>query len=237
MSILGFRNVDFIFYDTGFRFLSVSNLDISQGINYIIGRNGAGKTSFLHALSGIYPNIGYSGNVTKSNSTSAPIVLGLISQNPEDSIIPDLTFLENLVFSNLKGLGYLSLGRLLTRTRINDVEFHLDEVAHDIKVDHLLDRPARQLSGGEKQLLAILMRSYRGSDILLLDEITASLDDKNTAIVMNLISAMAETGKIILFSTHQYYLTEEYPGCVYLMKQKQLTKNESIKNLRLVRRI
>lgn len=234
-NILRFKNAKFMFHDTNINFLNVFVLSISSGINYLIGKNGSGKSSFLHALSSMYPNIGYSGGMTVDSSNSSSNGFGLISQNPEDSIFPDLTFLENLVYSSLRGFDYLSLGKLVTKKRISEVKSYLNNIiGDDDDIFCLFDRSASQLSGGEKQLLAILMRCYRGSNILLLDEVTANLDKDNTIMVMKLIDNIAENGKIVIFATHQLYLTEEYPGCLYQIQQKNLTKVESKENLSLI---
>jgi ABC-type multidrug transport system ATPase subunit len=224
MNELKFNKVSVSFNDTNKVLLTDVEVTFRAGINYLIGINGVGKSSFLKALSGLYPNLNIDGEIKINESNFSSCNLGIVTQNPDDSIILDLTFLENLLFSGLNQGEHLSLKRLANPDRVKSVMNYLDSILDNKKLSALLKRPAYALSGGEKQLLSILMRNYRGEYLLLLDEATSNLDHNNSKMIMNLIKDMGNRGKIILFVTHQSYLTKEYPGWTYQILKKKILK-------------
>jgi ABC-type lipoprotein export system ATPase subunit len=74
-----------------------------------------------------------------------------------------------------------------------------------------LKKNVQQLSGGQKQILAIMMALQKPTQILLLDEPTAALDEKNTHMVIQFLNTLAqERNLIIIIITHDKELTQTY---------------------------
>ncbi len=80
-----------------------------------------------------------------------------------------------------------------------------------------LDTPVHQLSGGQRQILAILMALQKPTRILLLDEPTAALDPKNAHMVMQSLQKLAvERALIVLAITHEKEIVETYAQNNYI---------------------
>lgn len=202
--------------------IKIENQVFSSRINFITGSNGVGKSTLLYALSSIFPNFSYKGNIILNGQTLDRKRVGLVRQNPSDSIIPDLTFEENIIFSRLSVIDCLSLKKLNSKKNKLQVYNFLKKL--NFCDENIITKKAEELSGGQKQLLAVLMRVYRGVELLLLDEVTASLDRDNIEIVMDLIKELALSARIIiLFVTHQQNLLKEELGCVFLLENKKVS--------------
>ncbi len=159
------------------------------GITVIMGPNGAGKTLFLRLLSGLL------------SPTTGEIIRNSQKTGKENNPSIAMLFQQPV---------------LLRRTTYKNIEFVLrhfkfpasqiaKEVNNALVKARLEDRarvPARQLSGGERQRLALARSLVVKPDILLLDEVTASLDPASAAIVENLVVEAANTGTKVIFITH-----------------------------------
>lgn len=82
---------------------------------------------------------------------------------------------------------------------------------------HLADRPARRLSGGEQQRLALARALARDPEVLFLDEPTASLDPASTKAVEEIVRATAESGVKIVMATHDLGQARRLAGDVVFM--------------------
>ena len=89
----------------------------------------------------------------------------------------------------------------------------------------LAHRPARKLSGGEQQRLAIARALAREPDILFLDEPTASLDPASTKAIEDVIATVAASGVKVVMSTHDIGQARRLAGNVVLMIQGRIAEN------------
>lgn len=79
-----------------------------------------------------------------------------------------------------------------------------------------LNRKIFTLSGGEQQRLAIAKVIYKGCSVIFADEATASVDEENKILIMNIFSKLADNGAIILFVTHDKTLKKYFNRVIYL---------------------
>jgi tungstate transport system ATP-binding protein len=153
----------------------------------VIGPNGAGKTTLLRLAMGLVaPSRGY---VTWAGVADVPPVRrAIVFQRP--------VMLRRTVAANL---GYA--------LRVA----HIPRAQHESRIAGLLDlvglsalsvRPARRLSGGEQQRLALARALARDPTVLFLDEPTASLDPAATKAVEDVIRVVAGRGIKVIMSTH-----------------------------------
>jgi branched-chain amino acid transport system ATP-binding protein len=140
--------------------------NISMGINEgeiicLLGRNGAGKSSIIKSLIGLYPS--RSGKITFKETDITSLsprkkVLSGIGYSPEDTrLFSELTVKENIVLSTwVKGKG----------------EMFSFEAIFDIfpRINKLLDRKGLNLSGGEKKMVSVARALALNPSLLLLDE-------------------------------------------------------------------
>jgi len=162
------------------------------GKTVVIGPNGAGKSLFLRLMTGlIKPTSGtISGGVDKYNDQKGqPIVCySLVFQNP---VLLRRSVYENIAF-------------VLRQDKCPKSEL-ADRVIAALKqarLENRLKAPARRLSGGEQQRLALARALVVNPPGLLLDEATASLDPASTGIVEKMIHDADAAGTKIVFVTH-----------------------------------
>lgn len=151
----------------------------------IMGPNGAGKTSLLRLIMGLAsPN---AGEVTLAASDNGqPLRRAIVFQKP---VMLRRTVAANIAFACAaanRPSGVADVERLLRLVG-------LSALAH---------RPARRLSGGEQQRLALARALAREPELLLLDEPTASLDPAQTKAVEEIIATVAASGVKVVIATH-----------------------------------
>lgn len=174
----------------GQRLLSDIDLTLQAGRRTVIlGPNGAGKSLLLRLLHGLVPVS--SGEILwqgKPLGRKAQAEQAMVFQRP---IMLRRSVLANLRFA-LKVRGFVG------RERARRAEQALDMAG----LAHLAMRPARVLSGGEQQRLAIARALSCGPEMLFLDEPTASLDPAATGRIEDLILQAHASGVTIVMVTH-----------------------------------
>ena len=93
----------------------------------------------------------------------------------------------------------------------------IDELLAEVGLLHIADRPARRLSGGEQQRLALARALARDPQILFLDEPTASLDPAATKAVEDIIRSVAQTGVKLVMATHDLGQARRLAGEIVFM--------------------
>lgn len=164
----------------------------------LLGSNGSGKTTLLKVLLKIL--IPQEGTVYVDgediNEFGRDDLSKLIAWVPQEEA-PSFpyTVLEYLLMGRAPHLGFFSLPTKKDETKIT-------EILSELGMLHLSHRETLSLSGGEKRLVSIARTLAQESEVLLLDEPTAHLDLGNKAKVLGVIRRMANSGKTVLFSTH-----------------------------------
>jgi ABC-type sugar transport system ATPase subunit len=184
------------------------SFSISEGeIRALCGENGAGKSTLIKLITGLHqPDRGRIQINGQDRQIRNPIEaqrLGIASVSQELSIVPQLSVLDNL------WLGHRDVPffhrRAWFRQRANEA---LDLV----NLSHLsFDAPAGQLSLAERQLLEIARMLVREARILILDEPTATLADKEIERVTTALRRLRSQNKSIIFITHR--LNEVFEIC------------------------
>jgi len=179
-------------------------------IGIILGPNGAGKSTLLKCLDGIIAPQkgdvlleGQNAKEIKKNEMAKRI--SYVAQNPELGPLN--------VFETVK------LGRLpyAYTTKSRDDKKKTLEAIEMMGLTTLISKNVNDLSGGERQKVAIARALAQEGDILLLDEPTSNLDIKNQEILMSLIKHLKETlGLTVLLSMHDINLALRYGEVFYL---------------------
>ena len=157
-----------------------------HGVTALIGPNGAGKSLTLRVLAGLVPPD--SGRVRFAGGQPRPRDIALVFQKP--------VLLRRSTRANLAhALATYGVPR---RTR----EARIAELLDLSGLAALANAPARRLSGGEQQRVAMARALAAGPRFLLLDEPTASLDPQATALIEALIRRAAADGVKVVLVTH-----------------------------------
>jgi tungstate transport system ATP-binding protein len=164
------------------------SLTITPGApTLIVGSNGAGKTTLLRLCMGLAAPS--SGRVTWGGRTDrAPLRRAILFQRP---VMLRRTTAANVAYA-------LAQAGTLRKQRVQRVTALLERVG----LSDLAQRPARRLSGGEQQRLALARALARDPEILLLDEPTANLDPAATRSVEEIVLMAAQSGIKIVMASH-----------------------------------
>jgi putative ABC transport system ATP-binding protein len=154
----------------------------------VVGSNGSGKTTLLNILCGsIAPD---SGEVIIDGRESSRFsechhakLIGRVFQNPAAGTCPKLTVLENLALADNKGKCF-GLSRGISKKQIDFYRSQLELLK--LGLENKLNLPVANLSGGQRQALALLICSMTPISLLILDEHTAALDPKSSETIMEL---------------------------------------------------
>jgi simple sugar transport system ATP-binding protein len=171
-------------------------------VTALLGDNGAGKSTLIRVLTGaLRPT---SGTLLLDNepvvftSPRAARASGIATVYQDLALAPLLSVWRNFVLGAEPEVGRGALRRLDVATARRAVT---EELARfHVTVD--IDRPAAQLSGGERQILAIVRAIHAGSRVLILDEPTAALAIAQAERVLDAIRAARARGQALLLVTH-----------------------------------
>ena len=167
------------------------SLTIPEGMYGLLGRNGAGKTSFMRILATL--SIPTNGDIQMNGVSikETTKVREMIGYLPQDfSIYKNMT-----VFGALDYLGLLSnLPNKIRKERINTL-------LEQVHLKHNAKTKVKALSGGMKRRLGIAQALLHNPQILIVDEPTAGLDPEERIRFRNLLSDFSD-GRIVILSTH-----------------------------------
>ena len=153
----------------------------------LVGPNGAGKSTLLRLAMGLAAPT--QGRITWGGSPDpAPRRRAMLFQRP---VMLRRSAAANIVYA-LKHAGCAREARL-------DRAY---ELLRQVGLEHVADRPARKLSGGEQQRIALARVLARDPELLLLDEPTANLDPAATRAVEEIVLRAASSGVKILMASH-----------------------------------
>jgi ABC-type bacteriocin/lantibiotic exporter with double-glycine peptidase domain len=199
--------------------LNKINLSIKKNsTNCIIGESGSGKSTLLDILMGLLdPNEGkilVDDKVVNLNNSNWQNKIGFVSQN---IYITNNTLRENIAF------GY-------DENEIDDKKItscleicNLSEFAKNLKngLNTKLSDLGTNISGGQKQRLGIARALYSNPEILVLDEPTNNLDEKNEQLIINNLLNLEEITLII--TTHKNELKKNFDN-IFEVKENKVTK-------------
>ena len=177
-----------------------------------LGANGAGKTTTIRTLCGILnPTSGavlVNGQDVTQNTAVLKPHIGYMSQ--KFTLYPDLSVRENLEFAG----SLYNMSKQAIRRRA-------EELFDFIGLHHIPKGPARSLSGGVKQRVALAAAILHDPELIFLDEPTAGTSPITRADFWRLIRTLAQNGKTVFVTTH--YMDEaEYCGRIVLMERGRI---------------
>jgi len=164
----------------------------------IIGGNGAGKSTLFNIINGnLHPTSGSifidDKDVVRKSHSARAAMISRVYQDPNFGVCPDLTIAENMALANARG----NWRWLKWAMRKKDIAFFEGKLAEfDLGLENMLRKKASLLSGGQRQVLTLLMATLQKPRLLLLDEHTAALDPKIAKQVMEITKKLVEEQKI-----------------------------------------
>jgi len=191
-----------------------ANLEVQKGeIHALLGENGAGKTSLMNVLYGIYHpeegEIRVNGRHVTIHSPQDAIRLGIGMIHQQFRLVQTHSVIENIILG-LKESFFLP--EKAARARILELA-----EKYGLKVDP--DARIWQLSAGEQQRVEILKALYRGVKILIMDEPTSMLTPGEAMELLHILRRMTAEGLTVIFITHKLEEVVEVSDRVTVMRQ------------------
>lgn len=206
------QSFSFAFSSKSNLFFQDINLEIVRpGLTFIVGKNGVGKSTLFKLLQGlVLPGQHATGLLSvhgRSYNFEKPADMQqlhsrcmMMHQMFDTMLAPSFTGYENLAFSLFD-----------TNPGLTQVEILQQKSDFIEKFAIPLHKPVKHLSGGQRQMLAMLMVSQKDLDLMLLDEPTAALDQKNSEYVMQGILDLALQKDMVIFCiAHDMNLVQKY---------------------------
>ena len=176
------------------------NLTLHKGeVLAVLGENGAGKSTLMNVLYGMYrPTSGtieIKGKAASIDNPEIAMKLGIGMVHQHFMLVPPFTVTENIILGDEPIRG-MKVDLKTAREKI----VMLSE-KYNLKVDP--DAKVENISVGMQQRVEILKVLYRGADILILDEPTASLTPQEIDELMDIIENLTASGKSVIIITHK----------------------------------
>mgnify|MGYP000414370310 FL=1 len=177
----------------GVKALDNVNLKLKKGeIHALAGENGAGKSTLMKVLSGVYPHGTYSGdilvegNVCEFKDIKKSEELGIVIIHQELALAPNLSITENIFLGNeMARNGVIQWNETITVTK---------ELMKKVGLSEHPDTLISEIGVGKQQLVEIAKALSKKVKILILDEPTAALNEKDSDNLLDLILELKNHG-------------------------------------------
>ena len=160
-----------------YRNIGIDSLTIPPGITSVIGPNGSGKTSFLRLCSGIAEP--EAGEILIDGKKPRETDVGWVDEFPD----------KNILFSQVS--EEIASALRFSHQPCRETDSAVLAIAETMDIMHLLDRTMRELSGGEKVLVALAAALVQHPKILVLDEYDSHLDETRCIQIERVIQTSA----------------------------------------------
>ncbi len=209
------------------------NIEIKKGETIaLVGESGSGKSTILKSIAGLlkikdgkikFENDRVLSSDLKKRDSNDLRAIQLIFQNPDESLNPNHT-VEQILSQPLK--LYFSLTG-------NELKKKVAELLNKVRLgEFYMTRYPRQLSGGEKQRVAVARAFAAKPDIILCDEVTSALDVSVQAAVLNLLQTLKEDfGTTYIFVSHDLAVVRAISDRVAVLYQGRLCEIGPSKNV------
>ncbi|SFI05974.1 monosaccharide ABC transporter ATP-binding protein, CUT2 family [Lachnospiraceae bacterium NLAE-zl-G231] len=199
MAYIELKNITKTFF--GVKALSNVSLSIEKGeVHAIVGENGAGKSTIMKVLGGMYfadsGEIYIAGKKCSIHSVTDALKAGVAVVYQELNLMPDLTVAENIYLHSLPKKAGIMVNKDAMNRQAQEL---LDEMDVDFKATDLIG----MLSVSEQQMVEIAKALSLNADIIVMDEPTASLNDKEVETLYRLIRKLKQQNKTIIYISHR----------------------------------
>lgn len=220
------NNLNKYYYSGSEKYHALRNINLElpeKGFIFITGKSGSGKSTLLNIIGGI-----------DSYDSGELIIDGLNTNNfsrrdfnaYRNSYI-GFIFQEFNVIKNLNLYENISLSLQLQRKSVKENHNFIMDTIKKVGLEGKEKRKMNQLSGGERQRVAIARAIVKTPHVIIADEPTGNLDQKNRDIVMDILKEIS-TEKLVIVVTHDKTLAGKYGDYQVTLKDGEIIKKEKI---------
>ena len=215
--IVEFKNINFTHFESEKIIFNNLNLKIDKNSFVgIFGSSGIGKSTFFDLFSGILPPTDGKIIIDKNytlNKDNIKSWQNLIGYMPQDAMILEGSLIENIAFGeDTKNINFKDFEMSIEGANLNHFISNLKD-AENLQ----LGERGLKISGGERQRISLARTLYTKPKILLLDEITSALDQKNENEILKTICNLKNTTKILISHNKEAL---KYCDKIYELKDK-----------------
>ena len=236
-NILEMRHITKSF--TGVKALNDVNLSVKRGeIHALVGENGAGKSTLMNILSGVYPYDSFEGKITLDGEEcmfrhiKQSEKKGIVIIHQELALIPYLSIAENM---------YLGNEQCGTIHGVIDWNKTKSEAATHMKVVGLHENPntlIQDIGVGKQQLVEIAKALVKDVKLLILDEPTAALNDKESEDLLDLLIELKKNGTTAIIISHKINEVVRVADTITVIRDGEtietLSKDDNINEDRII---
>jgi ribose transport system ATP-binding protein len=176
------------------------SMEFQRGeIHAIVGENGAGKSTFIKAITGvIQPSKGeivFEGNIIENNNPIKSLNNGITAIYQEFNLIPNLSIAENIFF-----------GRYIKKEHtvdFNEMERQTKRILDELEINLSPKTQVKNLSVGYRQIVEVAKSISRDIKVLILDEPTAPLTKDEVKHLFKIVKKLKEQGICIIYISHR----------------------------------
>jgi len=191
------------------RVSALEGVDLSADYNEIVGLvgdNGAGKSTLIKILSGVYSpdkgEIRWEGKKINFSSPKDAIKLGIETIHQEAALVDKMNIMRNIFIGREPVIRFGPIGWLNMKKMASESMRALEGVALYLRSPQAL---VEELSGGQRQGVAIARAMYFKTKLLVLDEPTNNLSVKESKRILRSVTELKEQGISSVFITHNLY--------------------------------
>jgi len=223
--MIKFENVSFKYKGQDEYALKDINFEINKGeVILLCGLSGSGKSTTSRIINGLIPNF-YKGELNgkiairhlsqENNINDFVGYVGSVFQNPKTQ------------FFNVDVRSELAFAAENMGLEPNVINNKIKEIVNKYHFDDLIDKSVFEISGGQKQLIALACCDMLDNQIIVLDEPTANLDAKTTKRLLDILIAKKQEGKTIIICEHRLAWCKELIDRYFVFNNSELIKTYS----------
>lgn len=207
----------------GVKALSDVSIDFYPGkVHILLGENGAGKSTIIKIISGVYQadagNLLVNGQEHTFMNTRQALAKGISVIHQELSVIPDLTVAENIFLGRepkIAGTGLIDKAAMFARTK---------ELLESIGIEISPKALIRKLTNGDKQMVEIARAVSQNSAMVIMDEPTSSLSDHEVQALFRVINKLKSENVAIIYISHRMKEIAEIGDTITILRDGQVVK-------------
>ena len=215
--VLEYKDVE-IKLDSDLKILGLTLIVYEGEFIFLIGKTGSGKSSILKSMYSENKILDGEAKISNTNlktisEKNIPFLrrkIGVIFQDFQ--LLKDRTVYKNLEFV-LNATGW---------SKQNEKKDRIEICLQKVHISDLSNKFPSQLSGGQKQKVAIARSLLNNPEIIIADEPTGNLDPKSSIEIMNVLEEINQNGNTIVMATHDFSLLHKFKGRILRCRDGKL---------------